>query len=82
MDITKKAVRNRKDSKVKGSTIFNAFLENKKLRPKIDEVIIPDKIGRVFVLYFIEFPPVYKGIIIYSPIYYNIIQGLCIGVSS
>jgi hypothetical protein len=53
-----KATRKRKDSKVKGSTMFNAFLENKKLKPKINDVNIPDKIGRMFVLLFIELPPV------------------------
>jgi len=52
--------------------MFNAFLENKKLKPKIDEVSIADKIGRVFVLCFIESPPVYKSLIDnIFPIYYN-----------
>jgi len=54
----KKATRKRKDSKVKGSTMFNAFLENKKLKPKIDDVSIPDKIGSILILLFIELPPV------------------------
>jgi len=57
IDIIKKATRNRKDSNVKGSTIFKAFLENKKLKPNIDDVSIPDNIGRIFVLFFIELPP-------------------------
>ena len=58
MDIIKKAKRNRKDNKVKGSTIFSAFFENKKLKPNIDEVSIPDRIGKKFDLLCIEFPPV------------------------
>jgi predicted transglutaminase-like protease len=57
IDIIKKAIRKRKDNKVKGSTIFKAFLENKKLKPKIEDVSIPDKIGRAFGLCFIEIPP-------------------------
>jgi len=48
--IIKKATRKRKDKSVKGSTVLNAFLENRKLSPKIKDVSIPDKIGRIFVL--------------------------------
>jgi len=68
-----KATRKRKDSKVKGSTIFNAFLENKKLKPKIDDVSIPDKIGKIFVLLFMEFPPVFN-LSITSLFSYNVLS--------
>ena len=57
IDIIKKAIRKRKDNKVKGSTLFNAILENKKLKPNNIDASIPDKIGKILVLCFIEFPP-------------------------
>lgn len=56
-DIIEKAIRNRKDSSVKGSTMFSAFLENRKLNPKIIEVSIAANIGKIFSFRDIKSPP-------------------------